>query len=463
MDPLASRVARRFVAELLTKQWLMGVRRGWLSLLKPPIHTFDDVFRALGKLYQFVKNLRDQVYNVRQVIHKPQPGAPASTTSKDPGTEIERRFSILLKEIERAGGSAEHWKAAYEGKTPAPSDYERGQGEHMLNLYRSNFEGAISGSKPQRGGGNLVREATLTEFLDDILKLLYAEAKELEAFAKKREEMRQEPTTRDFVDRNPIVYADPVFREFTINGVKIVVVDPRHNGQRIRAYVSLVEKAHKDIVRKGFGKVWYGVFFLMSDSYEKLTKEDQTAYAKAGYLNMESRAGTYHSGSDIVRISAPPTDEIVSIIAHELGHRYWYKVMSQGQRSRFESLIEGDWSMVHAILLNHHHLSNEEHQLYSRLFTSLEAGHDLSVEEKKLVHDKFKEMGLRAGVPLVSDYAASRPTEAFAEVFERYVTDANMSRDQVESFRAVLSSEVLLMASALREDLCTDTYSYLRS
>jgi len=47
-------------------------------------------------------------------------------------------------------------------------------------------------------------------------------------------------------------------------------------------------------------------------------------------------------------------------------------------------------------------------------------------------------MNLRAGVPLVSAYARSRPTEAFAEVFERYVTERDMTRDQVESFRSVL-------------------------
>jgi hypothetical protein len=464
MDPLAHRVARRFTAELLTKQWLMAVRRGWLSLLKPPVHDFDDVFRAIGRLYQFVKNLREQVYNVRQTIHKPVKGEPGKPPDKTEGNEIEKKFNTILTVIEDAGSRAEHWKNAYEGKgLGGPNESERTRAEQMLNLYKTDFEEGVSGWKEPRSGHS--RAAPLTEFLDDILKLLYAEAKELGDFAKKREEIRQQsPNTRDMIDRHPIVYADPVFKEFMFSGVKVVVVDPQHHGQRIREYVQYIEMAHKDIVRKGFGKVWYGVFFLMSDDYEKLSKEEQAAYEKAGYKSLEQTAGSYHSGSDVIKITAPPSEEIVRVLAHELGHRYWFKAMTGAQRAKFESIIEGDWTMAHAILLNHHLLGNVEHQLYSHIFAKLEAGHDISVDEKKLVREKFKELGIRAGVPLISDYSRSRPTEAFAEVFERYVVEKDMTRDQVESFRSVLSSDFLLIAEALREEPCAPApYSYSRS
>src|SRR5574338_1135872 len=154
---LAERVARRFQAELLTKSWLMGVRRGWLSLMKPQVNDFNDVFRAIGRLWKFVKNLQDQVYNVRQIINKGS-------------DEITAAFDKLLAEIERAGGTAEHWKNAYEGNVPFPDPRQREDGQRMLDLYRTNFDGAVSGSKPKRGKGGLVREASLTEFFDDLLK-----------------------------------------------------------------------------------------------------------------------------------------------------------------------------------------------------------------------------------------------------------------------------------------------------
>jgi hypothetical protein len=415
MDPLAAKVARRFTAELLTKQWLMGVRRGWLTLLKPNINGYREVFEAIDRLYTFASNLRDQVLNVRQVVDK---------------EDVDKVLTKLLNEITRARQTASHWNNSYLGAGPGgPNEHDRKAGEQMLDLYKTNFEGAVSGSKPQRGGRGLDREAPLTEFLDDALKLLYSEAKYLD----KEDKTRVDP-------EHPNVYRDPVFKEFDFGGVKVVVVDPKHNGMRIRAYVEFIEKAHKDIKRKGFGAVWYGVFFLMSDSYEALSKSDQEAYAKAGYKNMEGRAGTYHSGPDIIRITAPPTDDILRVIVHELGHRYWFKQMSQGQRARFESLIEGDWSMVHAILLNHTQLTHAEHTYFSDLYNELESGRDLMVDEKDRIAVKFKELGLRGGVPLVSEYARSRPTEAFAEVFERYVSESDLTRDQVESFRSVLSS-----------------------
>lgn len=445
MDPLTQRVARRFKAELLTKQWLMAVRRGWLTLLKPTIRGYRDVFQAIDRLYGFASNLRDQVLNVRQVVDK---------------EDVDKAFTKLLNEIKRAREASSHWNNSYLGATPSPNEYEHKAGEQMLDLYRTNFEGAISGSKPQRGGHGLAREAPMTEFFDDVLKRLYQEAK----YLKQVDKTRTDP-------EHPNVYADPVFREFDIHGVKVVVVDPKHYGQRIKAYVDYIDKAYQDLARKGFTKVWYGVIFLMSEGYEKLPQAEKEAYEKAGYKAMEARAGTYHSGSDIIRITAPANDYLITTIIHEMGHRYWFKVMNGAQRAHFESIIEGDWSILHALLLNHALLDRDEQQLFSDMYRKIETGKDLSVQEKELAAKRFKELGLRAGVPLVSEYAKSRPTEAFAETFERYVRDEGLTRDQAESFRSVLASEVLLMPNALRgllgppsrEETCANTYSYLRS
>jgi GNAT superfamily N-acetyltransferase len=285
-----------------------------------------------------------------------------------------------------------------------------------------------------------VRPAPLTEFFDDALKFFYAEASYLASKVKEHEAMR--------ID---MAFADPVFREFELYGMKIVVVDPKHRGAKIRAYVEFIERAHKDIKRKGFGVVWYGVLFLMSSDYEKLSKEEQAGYERAGYAAMERRAGTYHSGNDVVRITAPANDDLVRTIVHELGHRYWFKIMSKGERARFESLIEGDWSMLHALLLNQERLDRKDGTTFlsgygyanelahvNRLFEKAEVGKDLTVAEKDFVRQRFEKLGLQAGVPLVSTYARSRPTEAFAEVFERYVVERDMTRAQVESFRSVL-------------------------
>ena len=395
--------------------------------MKPTIRDYDDVERAFDRLVTFVENLREQVLNVRQ------------TTEKEKADVV---LAKLLFQIKEARGTARSWRNSYEGKIPFPDEDERKRGEYMLNLYKTNFEGATEKSKRKRGGHGLARPAPLTEFLDDALKLLYADASYLAEQDKSHRAMGQE-----------MAIADPVFREFDFHGMKIIVADPKHHGLRIRAYIEYVEMAYKDLVRKGFKDVWYGTFFLMSDKYEKFSSDEKAAYANAGYKDMESRAGSYHSGSDIVRISVPPTEEVVHVIAHEMGHRYWFKIMSQAQRVRFESLIEGDWSMLHALLLNQEKLDDRNRTLQidalgttyhtelacvDTLYRNVEEGRDLSVRDKKFIRERFRKLGLRVGVPLVSEYSHARPTEAFAEVFERYVTERDMTRDQVESFRSVL-------------------------
>lgn len=435
---VSHRVARRFTAEMLTKEWLMGVRRGWLTLMKPAIQDYGDVFKALDKIGVFVTNLKDQVMFVRR-------GPYTSLPSLSEGKKFEATYKKLMEVLADARSKARHWAACYEGKNTPVGDC-RADGEHMLALYQRDFESACSNYK---GPKNRPREALFTEFFDDLLKLLYADAKRLKenyeaehAGWKKmveEEEGFDEPFEYPAQER-----VDSAFKEFDFGGMKVVVVDPKTNGTRIREYVKYLEMAYKDTKRKGFGALWYGTLFLMSDDYEKLSEADQAAYAKAGYKNMQSQAGTYHSGDDVVRITAPARPGLVRILIHELGHRYWYKFMSAGQRARFESVIEGDWSMVHALLLNHHALSHEEAEVFSGLYQKLERGADLSVAEKDLITKRFKELGLKAGVPLISDYSRSRPTEAFAEVFERYVAESNMTRDQLESFRSVLADDHFL-------------------
>ncbi len=62
----------------------------------------------------------------------------------------------------------------------------------------------------------------------------------------------------------------------------------------------------------------------------------------------------------------------------------------------------------------------------------------------------------------VTDYGGSNISEAFAEVVSYFVDGRDMTRDQLESMRAVLASGSLLIAPALREEPCAPPYSYSR-
>lgn len=91
-----------------------------------------------------------------------------------------------------------------------------------------------------------------------------------------------------------------------------------------------------------------------------------------------------HSNDQIV-VFLDPKPFLVELLIHELGHRYYYKFMDRGDRARFDSY--------------------------------------------------FKE------VAAVSSYGSSDPAEDFAEVFAHFVMGKDMTRDQIERFKAFLAKK----------------------
>lgn len=310
----------------------MSIRRGWLTFMKPSIQDFGDVLQALGKLKQFTENLEDQVLNVRRGPH-------TSLKSMSESVDLEYAFKKLREEVERARGTARHWGDCYEGKSLSDC---RSDGEKMLELYKKNFEGATSGSKKQRGGGGLHRESPLTEYFDDLLKLLYDDARRIKEYYDTSKKVQEDAQKAGLPVEpiEPLDIEESVFREFQYDRMKVVVSDPKAHGRLIRSYVKYLDKAYHLLKAKGFSKLWYGVMFLQSAEVEHLSKAEQAAYESLGYKGLAARAGTYHSGEDIFKLTQPPTEWVVDSIVHELGHRYWFKFMSQGQRAKFESLVK---------------------------------------------------------------------------------------------------------------------------
>jgi len=195
------------------------------------------------------------------------------------------------------------------------------------------------------------------------------------------------------------------FQEFNFGDMKVVIVDPEISIFENSWYVRRVREAQALIQQKGFSKLWRGVLFVLSKNYQKLTPTDQAAYAELGYKTLEETAGTYHSGADVIKITSPAQASLTNTIVHELGHRYWYKVMDPEQRARFNGLVRTNPS-----------------------------------EKTRDYPSGPTEDGVEKPVTPVSDYGASTIEEAFAEVFERYVTEREMNRDQLESFRSVLKT-----------------------
>ncbi len=199
------------------------------------------------------------------------------------------------------------------------------------------------------------------------------------------------------------------FDEFQIGNLKAVILDPMVSLHEASWYVKRFKEARELLKQKGLEKLWYGVMFIKSREYKQLDPVSQKAYQDLGYDNVENQAGTYHSGEDIVKITAPPNGDLARVIVHEMGHRYWTKFLRPEQRARFNGLVKTNPS-----------------------------------EKSRDFPSGPTEDGVEKPVTPVSDYGKSTIEEAFAEVFEHYVNGKDMNRDQLESFRSVLARAIPL-------------------
>lgn len=316
-------------------------------------------------------------------------------------------------------------------------------------------------------------------------------------------------------------------KQFDLYGMKVVVDDSNLDDNQIRAYVKFLDEAYHRLKNKRMTQVWYGTVFIKCES--------------CGGVNPNTSGGVggdYPIGPDFVNIYSRPGPFIVELMAHELGHRYWFKQMSPTQRAKFESLvrvytkpelrhipkkeqIDKAEKVVHDTIRNFNGLVSEfererDVSKFTRIFSDaalrqnpiyeslsnltqdhwdnkkVEAAlhaytgaensaevefrrhlvnlkkytseynvqsdgindwiHDARVYIRRLNQAALDYIHLvetlskrdfdpedTREVPAVSDYGKSNIDEAFAEAFMHYIMEEDMARDQLESFRSVLT------------------------
>jgi hypothetical protein len=194
-------------------------------------------------------------------------------------------------------------------------------------------------------------------------------------------------------------------REFTLDGVKVVIMDPKRDPTIDSKVAGNLRKAKQMLDRAGVGQVWYGTFFVMSSEpgkvTDRMTPEEVAEYRSYGYASVDTFGGIYSTGTDRMEFWADTARS--DLIIHELGHRYWYRIMGSEQRARFNSLVQMRDS-----------------------------------EESEFTPSMVDERGEPKPVTPVSDYGATNISEAFAEVFMHYVTGKAIGPDQRDSFKSVL-------------------------
>jgi hypothetical protein len=128
-------------------------------------------------------------------------------------------------------------------------------------------------------------------------------------------------------------YSAPVaqleYRQFDLFGMKVVVDDSTVDSGQVKAYIGYLKQAYEAMRSKGFAKAWYGNVFIQCE--------------ECGGPNPNSANGTggdYTVHEDTIRVYVRPSKFVVELMVHELGHRYWFKQMTETQRARFESLVK---------------------------------------------------------------------------------------------------------------------------
>lgn len=298
-------IARYLQAEILDKSWLMGVRRGWLSVMSPTIQDWNDVLQAFRNLNKFVVNLSEQVFYVRRGPH-------SGSVFMEDGQKILVLLKQLSETIGDARSRAQHWESVAKGTSLPGSRVE--DAAQMLALYRSDFAEATSYSQ-ERGKGRWDK-ATLTDLFDKILKILREDAQRL----------------KDHNESHPDDSYDPkeAYKEFDLYGMKVIIDDATVLPGDIHDYIKILDTAYHLLQKKGFAKAWYGTVFVQCHS--------------CGGTNSNGAdfgvGGDYHITKDTVRVYSRPSAGVIHLVAHELGHRYWFKQMSGTQRGKFESLVK---------------------------------------------------------------------------------------------------------------------------
>ncbi len=359
---------------VLDKKWLMGVRRGWLSLLHPKIESWSDVIRAFDALLAFVDNLRDQVVYVRRAPVMAKFNEDEADQKKVAALFIDIRSSIL-DERKRAL----RWK--YEAEQRSYDEDPK----RAFAAYRGNFEGTVRTFYEKRGQGT--RSIPVTELLDRLLAILRKDAEQLRPSATQTAEQVEEAWGRG------------IYTDYDLHGLKIVLEDKTRGLYGLTSYLRRFDEAHALLKRKGLGAVWRGVIVIACEDC-----------GGANPNGAEYTVGAdYHITKDIIRIYERPNQGLVRMIAHELGHRYWFKHMNQSQRQKFGAFV--------------------------RVKREPGRRREWGDEMPRVSDDGVDYM---RQLNAITKYGESNIDEAFAEVFASYVFGENLSHKQIELFRSVL-------------------------
>lgn len=121
------------------------------------------------------------------------------------------------------------------------------------------------------------------------------------------------------------------FSQFDLYGMKVVIDDATVTPDDRQAYLRVLDEAYTRLKAKRLESAWHGTLFIQEQG--------------AGGVNPNGAGfgvgAHYEIDKDIIVVFSRPSDKVVDLMVHEVGHRLWFKSLSQEQRGRFKSFITG--------------------------------------------------------------------------------------------------------------------------
>lgn len=361
-EPLGEKQARDIAP--INPAWVKGVRL-WVKKVFAPKAQYE----SLEDLIAHLKRLKD--YDLERFWSYLVLNKGLLPRGEEADTIIQRLRLKVRDEMKSARDLLDDdlGKIQYslDAMTPGTRVYDM-DGGTTLSFYQRRdpadpFRAAVLGYE------ELVKE-TLGK-VEDVLsgKVLRAISAFLAKYAEGLDFESQEILLEYNIGRMKLVYEGKPAPNYTVDNPE--PADPTE----LSDYIPYFQEAKALLDRKGFRDLWYGATLIGCPTCGGENPLGKHFGVGAHYVIQKDR----------VVVFMKPRRFMVELLIHELGHRYYFKFMDQGDRARFASY--------------------------------------------------FKE------VSAVSDYGSSNPEEDFAEVFSHFVLGRDMTRDQLERFKAFLAKK----------------------
>jgi hypothetical protein len=429
VSPSAARVSARLTAGVIDPPWIKKVRKAWKAKAKAP--TLDDdraVKDYLTGLIGWIDQLSEDI-----LFDK------GFWTASDGLQSIPQRLKVKVIEELRAvreelqeGVRYVDWLSAL--MDPDSREYKMEGGWTRKKFTEENPRSPLM----VMYGHVRTRAGEAVEKADAIFsrKFLGALSRYLNKYNQDQIDFGSIPLVFS-VGRAKVVFQG--FPAATPFGGPLSTV-PRTPGHsrhpQTETYMRLLDEAYQRLKRRGLDYLWYGDIYIRC----------KDCGGENPYGSQYGVGAHYIIGADRIQIYDDPKRSLPQLVAHEVGHRYYYRFMSKADRAKFDSYFAGIGKdpVVDTLAKYEEVMTPEDAR---RLLIPSLRGSVTPTDAQHLVHSYYDQMepsdqvvvkGWLRGVPPTSEYGGTVSAEDFAEVFAAYVMGHGLTRDQLERFKEFL-------------------------